>query len=170
MSHRWMVALIGVVLVAAAVMVRGQALQSHSPVEMHGVKAAMKFEAPVEGFLRPLNGKLKLRATEVDFLAGAVLGDHYHAGPGIRLVLAGELTVVSAEGGKEQRFKTREYFYESGDKSFRVSNAGKEPGKLLVIELLPASLEGSAMAPVTKQAELEEQGKTLQKMICPPSK
>ena len=56
----------------------GQVLTTQSTIEMSGLKPAMKFEAPVAGFLEPLNGKLKLRATEVDFEPGAVLGDHYH--------------------------------------------------------------------------------------------
>ncbi len=38
---------------------------------------------------------------------------------------------------------------------------------LLVMELLPASLKGSAMVPPARRAELEEEGKGLQKLLCP---
>ncbi len=154
-------------LALGAVRLDGQMPASHSAVEMSGVGAAMKFEASVEGFLKPLNGKFKLRATEVDFEPGGALGNHYHVGPGIRRVLAGELTVVDAETGKELHVRAGEYFYESGEQSFRVYNRGTQSAKLLVMELLPATLQGSAMVPPARRAELEERGKSLQKLLCP---
>ncbi len=144
----------------------GQMPAGPSTVEMHRIAAAMKFEAPVEGFLKPLNQKFKLRATEVDFEPGGSLGNHLHVGPGIRRVLAGELTVVHAETGKEQVVGAGEYFYESGDQSLRVSNRGTQTAKLLVVELLPATLKGSAMVSMDRRAEIEEQGKNLKKLVC----
>ncbi len=133
---------------------------------MSGLKPAMKFEAPVEGFLRSLNGKLKMRATEVDFEPGAVLGDHYHVGPGIRFVLAGELSVVHGETGEEQRVREGGYFYETGDVSLRVYNRSGETARLLVVELLPATWQGTAMVPLARRADLAEEGTRLQKLLC----
>ena len=144
-------------------------VDSQAPaVEMHGVKAAMKFEAPVEGFLQPLNDKLKLRATEVDLEPGAALGDHLHVGPGIRLLLAGELTIVQAESGKELQVRAGDYFYEAGDQSFRVENRTPQPARLLVVELLPADWQGSAMVPPARRADLEQEGSKLRKLLCSP--
>lgn len=57
--------------IAALAALAGQMPARHTAVEMSGVKPAMKFEAAVEGFLQPLNGRLKLRASEVDFEPGA---------------------------------------------------------------------------------------------------
>jgi len=161
-----LIAVLGL-LVVETVRLDGQMPASHSAIEMSGVSAAMKFEAAVEGFLKPLNGKFKLRATEVDFEPGGALGNHYHVGPGMRRVLAGELTVVDAETGREQQVGAGEYFYESGEKSFRVYNRGTQPAKLLVMELLPATLQGSAMVALARRSELEEEGKRLQKLLCP---
>lgn len=168
MAARFLViATIGTLLAAGVAALYGQMPASHSPVEMKGVKPAMKFEAPVEGFLKGVNGKLKLRASEVEFEPGGALGDHYHVGPGIRLVLAGELTVVDAATGKEQRVQAGGYFYEAGDASFRVQNRGAQPAKLLVMEILPASWQGTAMATMDRRAELEQEGIKLQKQLCP---
>lgn len=137
-------------------------------VEMHGVRAAVKFEAGVEGFLTPLNNRFNFRATEADFEPGARLGDHLHAGPGIRYVLAGQLTFVHADTGEEFIVGAGEYIYESGAESLRVHNRGAEPARLLIVELLPASLEGSAMLPVDRRADLERRGAVLLEQICAP--
>ena len=144
----------------------GQMLTTQSTIEMSGLKPAMKFEALVEGFLKPLNGKLKMRATEVDFEPGAVLGDHYHVGPGIRFVLAGELSVVHGDTGEEQRVRQGGYFYETGDVSLRVYNRSGELARLLVVELLPATWQGTAMVPLARRADLAQEGIHLQKLLC----
>ena len=138
-------------------------------VEMKDVKPAMKFEQLVEGFLTPVNAKLKLRATEVDFAPGGTVGDHLHAGPGIRYLVSGELTMTD-DSGKEQVVKKGEYFYESGDKSVKVINKGSAPAKLMVVELLPADWSGSAMAPVSRRNDLAQEGQKLQKSVCPTSR
>jgi quercetin dioxygenase-like cupin family protein len=55
-----------------------------------------------------LNGKFKLRATELTFAPDGYIGVHHHVGPGIRFVISGELTF--AEGGQETVYKAGEYF------------------------------------------------------------
>lgn len=57
---------------------------SHSTIEMSGVTPAMKLQVPAEGFMTALNGKIDLRASEVEFQPGGEVKDHYHFGPGIR--------------------------------------------------------------------------------------
>lgn len=141
--------------------------EGQAAVAMHGLEGAVKLEAPVEGFLQPLNGKLKLRATEIAFEPGGGLGDHLHVGPGIRLVLAGELTVTDAASGQEQRVAAGGYFYEAGDRSFRVENPAPQPARLLVVEVLPADWQGSAAVALGRRAELNQEGARLEKLLCP---
>jgi quercetin dioxygenase-like cupin family protein len=140
--------------------------QTHTDsVEISGVKPTLKFEETVKGFLQPINEKLKLRATEVEFAPGSRLGDHLHVGPGIRYVAAGEL-IVSDESDKVQVVKAGDYFYESGDKSLTVANRSSFPAKLIVFELVPSDWSGTAMAPVSRRSDLRQQGQKLQSSIC----
>jgi len=139
---------------------------SHSAVEMTGVKPALKMQTPVEGFFTPLNGKLDLRASEVEIESGGSIKDHYHFGPGIRRMLAGELTLIFADTKKEQVVPAGEYFYEPGDVNINGVNRGKEPAKLLIVELVPAGLKGSAMVPLDRRAELAANGPRLKEEIC----
>jgi len=139
---------------------------SHSAVEMTGVKPTLKMQTPVEGFFTPLNGKLDLRATEVELEPGGSIKDHYHFGPGIRRMLAGELTLIFADTKKEQVVRAGEYFYEPGDVNINGVNRGKEPAKLLIVELVPAGLKGSAMVPLDRRAELAANGPRLKEDIC----
>ncbi len=155
-----------VFLAAAAVRLDSQMPASHSAVEMTGVKPAMKLQVPLEGFYTSINGKLDLRASEVDYEPGGAVKDHYHFGPGIRRVLAGELTIVHPEKGTEQKVRAGEYFWESGDVNIHAYNRGTEPAKLLIIELVPGGLKGSAMVPLARRAELAENGARLKEQVC----
>ncbi len=155
-----------VFLAAAAVRLDSQMPASHSAVEMSGVKSAIKLQVPLEGFYTSLNGKLDLRASEGEWEPGSEVKDHYHFGPGIRRVLAGELTFVNPERGTEQKVRAGEYIWEPGDVSIHVYNRGTEPAKLLVIELVPAGLKGSAMVPLARRAELAENGARLKEQVC----
>jgi quercetin dioxygenase-like cupin family protein len=158
------VAVLGCLAAGAAGL--GQMSTGQSAVEMTGMKSAIKLQSPVEGFLTPINGKLDMRATEVEFEPGDGVRDHYHFGPGIRRVLAGELTLVYADTKKEQVVHAGEYFYEPGDIDIWTSNRGAEPAKLLIVELVPANLKSSAMVPLARRAELVESGSRLKKVIC----
>lgn len=142
------------------------AQMSHGPVEMKGVKAQKKHEAALTGFFTPINGKLKMRATEVEIEPNGSIGDHLHFGPGIRHVLAGEVTLIFADTGKEQQVRAGDYFYESGDSDVRAQNRGTAPAKLVVVELVPADLQGSAMVPLDRRPDLEKQGQQLKDAIC----
>jgi len=159
---------VGALVSLAIVAVRSdaQAPAAQPAVEMSGMKATMKLQAPLEGFFKALNGKLDLRATEVDFEPGGAVRDHLHFGPGIRRVLAGELTLIFADTKKEQVVRAGEYFYESGDVNIQGVNRGTETAKLLIVELVPASLKGSAMVPLSRRAELAESGARLRDQVC----
>ena len=153
-------------LAAGAVRLDSQMPASHSTIEMSGVKPALKLQAPVEGFLTALNGKLDMRASEVEFEPGGGVKDHYHFGPGIRRVLAGELTLVDPEKGTEQVLRAGEFFYESGDRNLPAYNRGKEPAKLLIVELVPAGWKASAMLPLVRRTEAEQNGARLKELVC----
>lgn len=159
-------ALGALVFLAAGISLYSQMPASHSAVAMSGVKPAMKLQVPLEGFYTSINGKLDLRASEVEFEPGGAVRDHYHFGPGIRRVLAGELTIIDPEKGTEQKVRAGEYFWESGDLNLNAYNRGTEPAKLLIIELVPAGLKGSAMVPLARRAELAENGARLKEQVC----
>jgi quercetin dioxygenase-like cupin family protein len=143
----------------------------HGPsVEMKGVKAQKKLEAVLAGFFTPINGKLKMRATEVEIEPNGSIGDHLHFGPGIRHLIAGELTIIYTDTGKEQQVRAGEYFYESGDRDIPAQNRGTVPARLVIVELVPADLEGPAMVPLDRRPDLEKQGKQLKDAICGASK
>jgi quercetin dioxygenase-like cupin family protein len=150
----------------AALRVDGQMPVTHSTVEMTGVKAAMKLQAPVEGFMTALNGKVDMRASEIEIDPEGGLKEHYHFGPGIRHVLAGELTLVDSETGTEQTIHAGEFFYESGARRHIAVNRGKESVKEVVVELVPAGLKGPAMVPIDRRPELEANGTQLKDAIC----
>ncbi len=144
----------------------GQMQTGHSAIEMSGVKAAMKLQAPVDGFLTALNGKVDLRASEIVFDPGGTIKEHYHFGPGIRHLAAGELTLIDSETGQEQIVHAGEFFYESGTRRHIVVNRGKEPAKVLVVELVPTGLKGPAMVSIDRRPELETTGARLKENIC----
>ena len=160
-----LVLLAGLLLLSAGVL-RFQGQMAPGSVEMSGVKPAMKLQVPLEGFFTPINGKFDMRASEVDFEPGGAVKDHYHFGPGIRRVLAGELTIVHPEKGTEQKVRAGEFFWESGDVNIHAYNRGTEPAKLLIIELVPAGLKGSAMVPLARRGELEQSGWRLKELVC----
>jgi quercetin dioxygenase-like cupin family protein len=76
-------------------------------VETRGITSEIKIDEVIFGHLTELNGKFKLRATELTFAPGGYVGAHHHVGPGIRYVISGELTF--AEGGQETIYKAGEY-------------------------------------------------------------
>src|SRR4029077_16450683 len=63
-------------------------------VDTKGLVAKIRFEAPLEGFLKEINGKYKLRVTELTLAPGGHVGEHNHEVPGIRQVTSGYMTYV----------------------------------------------------------------------------
>ncbi len=103
-------------------------------VEARGISSEIKLEEVVFGHLAEINGKFKLRATEVTFAPGAYLGVHHHVGPGIRYVLSGE---VASEGGQTTVYKTGDYFFETGNLAHTAQNNTTRPLLILFVEILP---------------------------------
>lgn len=81
-------------------------------------------------------------------------------------MLAGELTLHFTDCNRQQVVKAGDYFWESGDVDITARNHGKEPAKLLVVELVPAGLKRSAMAALDRRSELASNGAKLKEEIC----
>ena len=114
-------------------------------VEKHGQHSAVKLEHVLAGHLSELNGRYKLRVTEVAYDPAGFIGEHHHAGPGIRCVTAGELTYV--QSGRTVVYKSGDCFFESGDVTHTAVNRTNNSTVLLNFELLPVDwAQGSAIA------------------------
>jgi quercetin dioxygenase-like cupin family protein len=104
-------------------------------VEARGITSEVKLEEVIFGHLTELNGKFKLRATEVTFAPGGFLGVHHHVGPGIRYVLSGEVTFT--EGGQVTIYKAGDYFFETGNVAHTAENKTNQSLRILFVEILP---------------------------------
>lgn len=115
-------------------------------VETKGLVARIRFEAPVEGFLTELNGRYKLRVTELILAPGGHVGEHNHVGPGIRQVTEGEMTYVLPD--RTVVYRPGDFFFESGDVNHTVFNRTDAPMVHLLFEILPADWSGPSLIPV----------------------
>jgi quercetin dioxygenase-like cupin family protein len=133
-------------LLARAGQAAAQPAGSPLKVDAEGLAPKIKFEAPLAGFLTDLNGKYKLRITELTLAPGGHIGEHNHVGPGIRQVTSGYMTYVLPE--KTVVYGPGEFFFESGDINHTVFNKTNEPMIHLLFEILPADLNGPSLIPV----------------------
>ena len=51
-----------------------------APVATQGLHGTVKLDHVVAGYLNELNGRYKLRVTELTFDPAGFIGDHHHAG------------------------------------------------------------------------------------------
>src|SRR5438309_11623374 len=112
-----------------------QAVGSPVKVDTKGLVAKIKFEAPLAGFLSDINGKYKLRVTELTLAPGGHVGEHNHVGPGIRQVTSGYMTYVLPD--KTVVYGPGEFFFESGDINHTVFNKTDQPNVTLLFVILP---------------------------------
>lgn len=111
-------------------------------VDTKGGSASILFEATIDGGHVPeLNGKYKLRVTEIAIAAGGHVGDHNHLGPGIRQMTEGEMDYIMPD--KTVVYRTGDFFFETGDVSHRVESP--QPSKHLLFEILPVEVEGASL-------------------------
>jgi quercetin dioxygenase-like cupin family protein len=115
-------------------------LAAQEKIEARGLTSTVKLDEVIFGHLTELNGKFKLRATEVTFAPDGYLGVHHHVGPGIRYVLSGEVTFT--EGGQSTIYKAGEYFYETGNLAHTAQNKTELPLRILFVEILPNAWTG----------------------------
>jgi quercetin dioxygenase-like cupin family protein len=130
-------------IVWLALFVGAHPLAAQENVEARGITSEIKLEEIVFGHLIELNGKFKLRATEVTFAPDAYLGVHHHIGPGIRYVLAGEVTFT--EGGQSTIYRAGDYFYEAGNLAHTAQNKTNAPLRILFVEILPKDWAGPTL-------------------------
>ena len=117
-------------------------------VDTKGLSAKIKFEHELAGYLSELNGKYKLRVTELTLEPGGHVGEHNHVGPGIRLMTLGEMTYVLPK--QTLIYKAGDFFFESGDINHTVYNKTDKPNQHLLFEILPVDLKGPSLMPVKK--------------------
>jgi len=98
------------------------------------------------GPLSDINGKYKLRATELTLASGGYVGEHNHVGPGIRHLTSGQMTYVLPDSTVV--YGPGEFFFESGDINHTVFNKTNAPMVHLLFEILPADLKGPSLIPV----------------------
>ena len=125
---------------------RAQVGVSPVKVDTKGLVAKIKFEAPLEGFLKELNGKYKLRVTELTLAPGGHVGEHNHEGPGIRQVTSGYMTYVLPD--KTVVYGPGDFFFESGDVNHTVFNKTDAAMVHALFEILPVGLNGPSLIPV----------------------
>jgi quercetin dioxygenase-like cupin family protein len=139
-------------LLAAATGAAAQAPSTQPPgaspvrVETRGLVARILFEAPIAGFLTDLNGRYKLRVTELTLAPGGHVGEHNHVGPGIRQITAGHMTYVLPD--RTVVYGPGDFFFESGDVNHTVFNRTEAPMVHVLFEVLPADLRGPSLIPV----------------------
>jgi quercetin dioxygenase-like cupin family protein len=135
-------------LAALAAQAKEAAAQTPSPVKVdtRGLVAKIKFEAVLSGPLSEINGKYKLRVTELTLAPGGYVGEHNHVGPGIRQVTSGQMTYVLPD--RTVVYGPGEFFFESGDINHTVYNKTNAPMVHLLFEILPADLKGPSLIPV----------------------
>jgi quercetin dioxygenase-like cupin family protein len=112
----------------------------------HPRLAKIKFEAPLGGFLTEINGKYKLRITELTLAPGGHVGEHNHVGPGIRQVASGYMTYVLPK--ETIVYGPGDFFFETGDINHTVYNKTDAPMVHILFEILPAALSGPSLIPV----------------------
>jgi quercetin dioxygenase-like cupin family protein len=122
--------------------------QQPASVESKGQHPEIKLEQLISGHLTELNGRYKLRVTEVTFDPNGYIGPHHHVGPGIRCVTSGELTYVQPD--KTSIYRNGDCFYESGDVSHTAHNATAKSVVLLNFEIVPAAHAKGTAVPVPK--------------------
>lgn len=125
---------------------RAQTGGSPLKVDTKGLVAKIKFEAVLAGLLSELNGKYKLRVTELTLDPGGHVGEHNHVGPGIRQVTSVHMTYVLPD--KAALYGPGEFFFESGDINHTVFNKTDAPMVHVLFEILPEDMKGPSLVPV----------------------
>ena len=115
-------------------------------VDTVGVTAKILYEAPLEGYLKELNGKYKLRVTSITIAPGGHVGSHHHRGPGIRQMTGGEMDYILPD--RTVKYRAGDFFFEAGDVSHHVENRSTQPCTHLLFEILPLDVSGPSLIPV----------------------
>ena len=116
--------------------------QESLKVDTKGVTAKILYEAPITGgHVAELQGKYKLRVTEIAIAGGGYVGDHNHLGPGIRQMTEGEMEYIMPD--RTVTYRLGDFFFETGDVSHRVKSP--KPSTHLLFEILPTEVDGPSL-------------------------
>ena len=138
-------------VVLAVFMSHTSSAQQPATVDSKGQHPKVKLEEIIAGHLTELNGRYKLRVTELTYDVGGYIGPHHHVGPGIRCVTSGELTFIQPDKTKPDKtniYRSGDCFYETGDISHTVNNESDKPVVVLNFEIVPVSHKGGTAIPV----------------------
>jgi len=83
----------------------------------------------------------------VTYEVGGFIGNHRHAGPGLRCVFEGQLPY--AQEGVARVFGPGDCLYEPGNVDHFARNSGEVPVRLFNFQILPKEWEGSSAITVT---------------------
>ena len=108
-----------------------------------GLTAKIKYEHVLAGYLGEVNGKYKLRVTELVLEPGGYVGEHHHVGPGVRQVTSGYMTYVLPD--KTMVYGPGDFFFESGDVTHTAQNKTDAPMVHVLFEILPADHKGPSI-------------------------
>ena len=149
-TRRDLLQALAAVLPAAALLASSRPAAAQAPVpvkvDTKGLVARIKFEHVLAGYLTEVNGKYKLRVTELTLEPGGHVGEHNHVGPGIRLMTLGEMSYVLPN--MTHTYRAGDFFFESGDINHTVYNKTDKPNQHLLFEILPAAHQGPSLLPV----------------------
>ena len=102
-----------------------------------GMSSSCKLSADIE--LQPGEAYL-MRCDRVDIPPGAAAYAHVHAGPGIRCLLEGELTVET--DGRTRRILPGQSWFESGPEPVLAYATDDRPGNFCRVMILPRAYRG----------------------------
>ena len=88
----------------------------------------------------PASGDWVIRCDRVDFPPGGVAYRHVHPGPGLRRLLAGELTI--ARDGDAHTYRAGDWWYEDADDPVVASASPDEETAFVRVLVLPAEWAG----------------------------
>ena len=87
----------------------------------------------------PEGGPYVMRVTELEMEPGTRIFEHRQIGPGVHLVLDGEITIEDAQNGGATTYRAGQSYYEGMDWLHRAVNRGSQANRVLMVDVLPES-------------------------------
>lgn len=109
-------------------------------------------------------GGYLMRCDRVDFPLGGIAYTHTHRGPGIRCLLAGEITIETA--GKRHAVKPGGAWFESGPEPVLALASEKEPTSFARVMILPRELRGKSSIRYVKAEDADKPKTQRYQVFC----
>ena len=87
----------------------------------------------------PEGGPYVMRVTELEMEPGTRIFEHRQIGPGVHIVLDGEITIEDVQNGGATTYRAGQSYYEGMDWLHRVVNRGGRANRVLMVDVLPES-------------------------------